>query len=433
VALLLGLGFSAGFGWGTLTHIYFANHLGVKFGPFNQNEIYGAVLPDLFGYDFTPPGFTADYLFHTSADVYGLLYGSAVSRPAKAAFYGVFTHSNIDGNLKGADWYAHGVYPEPGNSPDPNGWVIEQGFTLIGNNAEIPEYVYGLLGDRTLPGNSQILAADAFLSVVGHTLVETAVDILVRRHEDPLAGARLLLAAKHRSNDVPRVLAGVFGSIPGCPTAMEIVEAEAVYRQQMMGYGQLFLLPERQLIDQISEQTIGVAQMFFIQVLGVPQNELPQFEKNKIVEFIKLAIKQVEPAYHKELMFTLCNVEKNMKKFGPPPAGPIFAFFKDDDLDLELEKAGISVGTPTDFALAQNYPNPFNPSTNISYSLPADAHVSLKVYNSLGQEVASLVDEARPAGLHVAVWDASGMASGVYFYRLQAGSYGETKRMTLLK
>jgi hypothetical protein len=426
VALLLVLGVSVGFGWGTLTHVYLANHLGVKYGPLNLNEMYGATLPDLFGYDFTLTGFTADYAFHTSSDLYWALYGSAVSAPAKAGFYGVFTHNNIDGGVRGADWYAHGVYPIPGQGlPDQTGWVINQGSILVKNPA-ISTYISHLLGPEVTA---------YFMPVVGHTLIETAVDILVKRHEDPLAGARLILAAKYRSDEIPLVLAGVFSSIPvpDFPTSDYVLAAEAGYRQQMIGFGQMFMLPERQLIGQISEQTIGVAQMFLVNVLGLPPNQVPQFDANKIAEFIRIAIKQVEPIYHKELMATLCNVEKNLKNFGPPPAGPVFAFWKDGALEQDLAEFKIPSEAPTDFTLNQNYPNPFNPTTNIVYAVPSDSKVTLKVYNCIGQEVATLIDDQQIAGQYVATWDAKGMASGVYICRMQAGNTVLVKKMTLLK
>jgi hypothetical protein len=420
VALLLVLGVSVGFGWGTLTHVYLANHLGVKYGPLNMNEMYGATLPDLFGYDFSDPGFYADYLFHTSPEVYQSLYGLAVSPNAKAVFYGVYTHNNIDGDVRGADWYAHGVYPFPGKDlPDQTGWVIHQGSILV-NNPVISNYINNLLGPY----------APYFMPVVGHTLIETAVDILVKRQEDPLAGARLYLAARYRSNEVPQVLDKVFG--PYFPPG-SILAAEEAYKQQMMGFGQMFMLPERQLIGQISEQTIGVAQLFLVKVLGVPPDQVPQFDPNKIAEFIRIAIRQVEPIYHSELMATLCNVEKNLKNFGPPPAGPVFAFWKDGALEQDLAEFKIPSEAPTDFTLDQNYPNPFNPTTNIVYAVPSDSRVTLKIYNSIGQEVATLVDYHQIAGQYVATWDAKGMASGVYIYRMQAGSTVLTKKMTLLK
>ncbi len=88
---------------------------------------------------------------------------------------------------------------------------------------------------------------------------------------------------------------------------------------------------------------------------------------------------------------------------------------------------------PTQFALFQNYPNPFNPSTTISYSLPKPARVSLRVFNTLGQEVASLMNGEKEAGTYQVTWNAASMPSGVYIYRLEAGEFVESKKLTLLK
>ncbi len=85
------------------------------------------------------------------------------------------------------------------------------------------------------------------------------------------------------------------------------------------------------------------------------------------------------------------------------------------------------------FVLEQNYPNPFNPKTVVSSRLSVASYVKLVVYNLLGQEVAVLVNERRTAGYYLDTFDASGLASGVYIYRLTAGSYVESRRMILLK
>ena len=85
------------------------------------------------------------------------------------------------------------------------------------------------------------------------------------------------------------------------------------------------------------------------------------------------------------------------------------------------------------FKLDQNYPNPFNPSTNISFELPSASVVQLKVYNLLGQEVASLVDGRLNSGNHSVNFDASTLSSGVYIYRLSSGGMSYSRKMILVK
>ena len=88
---------------------------------------------------------------------------------------------------------------------------------------------------------------------------------------------------------------------------------------------------------------------------------------------------------------------------------------------------------PDNFILEQNFPNPFNPSTTIRYSIPTSDFVTLKVYDVLGNEVATLVNEEKPAGSYEVNFNASQLSSGIYFYKLQAGSFVETKKMILLR
>jgi hypothetical protein len=92
-----------------------------------------------------------------------------------------------------------------------------------------------------------------------------------------------------------------------------------------------------------------------------------------------------------------------------------------------------SQALPKRIVLYQNYPNPFNPSTSISFSLPRKIFVSLDIFDILGRKVATIVSEQMPAGNYVQYWNASGFPSGVYFYRLKAGAYTETKKLLLLK
>jgi hypothetical protein len=88
---------------------------------------------------------------------------------------------------------------------------------------------------------------------------------------------------------------------------------------------------------------------------------------------------------------------------------------------------------PTHFFVEQNYPNPFNPLTTFSFKLPAQHFVSLKIFDIMGKEVTTIFSEELPAGNYSKQWNAVNIPSGVYFYRLQAGSFTKTKKLMLLK
>ena len=88
---------------------------------------------------------------------------------------------------------------------------------------------------------------------------------------------------------------------------------------------------------------------------------------------------------------------------------------------------------PAAFALNQNYPNPFNPATIIPFELPEEIMVRLEIYDVLGRRVAVLLDDVKPAGVHQASWDASGVAGGVYVYQLRAGDFVQSRKLTIVK
>jgi len=97
------------------------------------------------------------------------------------------------------------------------------------------------------------------------------------------------------------------------------------------------------------------------------------------------------------------------------------------------EEVFVENPAPVDYVLYQNYPNPFNPTTTITFGIPVKTHVVLSVFNAVGEEVAQLYNGEKEAGRYTSEFDASGLPSGIYFYRLQAGSFVETKKMILLK
>jgi hypothetical protein len=112
------------------------------------------------------------------------------------------------------------------------------------------------------------------------------------------------------------------------------------------------------------------------------------------------------------------------------------AFYDAWDFDLHKPQRPTSVidpDKPLVYELAQNYPNPFNPTTKIEYSIPLQSQVELKVFNVVGQEVATLVNEVQKSGVHTVKFGASNFASGVYFYRLVAGNFVSVKKMVMVK
>ena len=99
----------------------------------------------------------------------------------------------------------------------------------------------------------------------------------------------------------------------------------------------------------------------------------------------------------------------------------------------DLTMLSVTVDAPKSYAVYQNYPNPFNPTTSISFDIPSRSVVSLKVFDLLGREVSTIVSGELQAGRYTRQWNATDISSGVYFYRLQAGAYSETKKLLLLK
>ena len=117
-------------------------------------------------------------------------------------------------------------------------------------------------------------------------------------------------------------------------------------------------------------------------------------------------------------------------------SGKYFYRLKQIDFDGTTEFSNIievEIGVAKHFALHQNYPNPFNPITVISWQSPVGSHQNLKVYDLLGNEVATLIDEYKPAGSYEIEFNASSLSSGIYIYKLTAGEFTSTKKFILLK
>ncbi len=105
----------------------------------------------------------------------------------------------------------------------------------------------------------------------------------------------------------------------------------------------------------------------------------------------------------------------------------------DDKQQGQVETGEMVKDTPDDFSLHQNYPNPFNPATNIEFELPQNEHVTLEIFDITGRKVTTLVDETIEAGTHSIKFDASGLSSGVYIYRIRASDFVESRQLTFIK
>lgn len=118
---------------------------------------------------------------------------------------------------------------------------------------------------------------------------------------------------------------------------------------------------------------------------------------------------------------------KSMNSFGSSDWSDIWHFTTGVSTNIE------SIGLPFKYTLEQNYPNPFNPTTRIQYSLASKAHVSIEIFNILGQKVSELVNEEQSAGYHSVTFNASNISGGVYLYKIKTQSFTETKKMLLVK
>jgi hypothetical protein len=118
------------------------------------------------------------------------------------------------------------------------------------------------------------------------------------------------------------------------------------------------------------------------------------------------------------------------------PTGNVYYRLKQIDFDGTFEYSNyieIEVLSPAEFMLYQNFPNPFNPSTMIQYQLALNSNVTLKIYDALGNEVSTLLNEYQPAGTYQIEYNPAGLTSSVYFYQLKADNFIQTKKMLLLK
>ena len=385
--------------------------------------MYGAVLPDAFN---LVPG-VGTYLDGQAHNNIMAVVGKAWRCDLKSIAFGFASHND----LWGADYTAHhAARTVPGQ-----GWVKMKAGLL---EPSVETTIKKILLDAGVPDVAPDYLASTITGVLApelsHNLVEIAVDVLVKRNLDPEIGLRMYLAAKLRPLDTSLMLACTYAGglaqaahISVLDATKIIVGAEKEYRDYCVQYAQAFSVPAPHDVLALSIQGAEFANEAIKKILP---SILVTVSPDVVGDFIAaaMAVSGQAPDYKGELIKTLSYLDGEMHSHHIPSCSGWFA---------KGEASGPSelgaIEAPVEFSLSDNYPNPFNPSTTIEYSLPSDALVLLKVYNSLGQEVATLVDAEMLAGQYEVTWDASNVASGVYFYRLTAGVNSAMKRMLLVK
>jgi hypothetical protein len=377
--------------------------------------MYGAVLPDAFNYLFDARG---EYLYQQTHFNFAPFYEASRMIPLRGIGFGFVSHNNE----WGADFYAHtSAVGTPGT-----GYALAKAEALMPHTVPV---IAGILMSAGLPEDQATAIAGMMAPALGHDLAETAVDLLVRRNLDPGVGLRMLLAAQARPASVPGVLASVYGpglaTFAGLPLAEAkklIMDTEKEARQIILQYGGAFMLPEEQTMALLAGQMAPLAELFIENALagnGIPLDVT--VEPDQVAALMVTAVGVVEADYQAELAATLTRVAIALQEHGIGTGR-----------DLVKGDAERTPATGV-LALEQNFPNPFNPSTSITYTLPAATRARVAVFNSLGQEVAVLLNGEIPAGSHTVSWDASAMPSGIYFCRLESDAGFATRRMMLVK
>jgi hypothetical protein len=185
----------------------------------------------------------------------------------------------------------------------------------------------------------------------------------------------------------------------------------------------------------LPDSTYGPSSDVIRRSASVPTSQTFNLYKYRLFLDSMNAIGRVSPNYNVAVMAL------DVESIRPTPDNPnpfavkriLNGLIKFVDEIPTSNEPGNTVSVPKDFSLSQNYPNPFNPSTKISYGIPVSDLVTLKIYDVLGKEVMTLVNQKQEAGNYQVEFNAASLPSGMYVYRIKSGNFVETKRMMLLK
>lgn len=310
-AVMMSLSCASAYGWGSITHAYIANELGREFGYANLQEMYGSTLPDMVNLKNIPPTEPYDSLY---AKFHFIEPGSqeAIVNEAhrclqKAFVFGFASHNDE----WGADNTAHhdAAYI-PGADP---GYVSAKTLKLI-DDLELVSELSDILIEAGVPGIYVPTIAGAVAPTVAEFGVETAVDFLIKRNEDPAIGIRLLFAAFYRSNRIPYMLVRAYSG-GDLELAKTIIESEKEFREIMKLYGLIFLLEEKAAIDGIIIQWFPLISELAEKLYpGLVISEKIEGELIALgIETVEMGIEICEDDYYDEIIATIDAVEEGLE------------------------------------------------------------------------------------------------------------------------
>ena len=311
-----------------------------------------------------------------------------------------------------------------------NGPDIVNNYSALKESFSIP----GTWGER---GNGQWSAGgDSLLIVLGFNF-----DIQTGDHIDPVGGNLKSVYGYSLTEGVD--IGGTFGDgyyfyLPGVVAIDSTVSVEIAVLQSPVADSvdkvEIELEYDSELLslnDVTTLELIGGWEILelsdsagFVHFFATGEDIISNFGSIFKLDFV------VFPPSNELPLFTEINIMKVTLNDGIVIGIPGNGTINFNPVDIDIPRMD---GMPRYYFLSQSYTNPFNPVTTISYSLPRSGEVSLVIYNLIGEEVTTLLDGSHKAGVHEVTWDASNMASGIYFYRLQAGDFVKTRKMLLLK
>ncbi|MBL8008864.1 MAG: T9SS type A sorting domain-containing protein [Ignavibacteria bacterium] len=185
----------------------------------------------------------------------------------------------------------------------------------------------------------------------------------------------------------------------------------------------------------ITDSTVGTWPDVLKKSLSVPSSEQYNLYKFRLYPDSMNAIGRISPAYNVAIIGV--DIE-SLRPATDAPNGQTVRRYVKGALDftdglLTSVSQNSTTAVPEVYSLSQNYPNPFNPSTKINFSIPKSGIVTIKIYDILGKEVMTLVNEMKQAGNYETEFTATNLASGAYFYRMESGEFKDIKRMVLIK